>query len=84
MTKDRTQRDIPPAPPFKGGKSAAKGGCYPFKGGRVEAKEDVTPSKGKCRGLTAVRALKGRVNSAQCMALGNRRTQRRSSMGLGR
>ena len=33
MTKDRTQRDIPPSPPFKGGKSEAKGGCYPFKGG---------------------------------------------------
>jgi len=23
----------PPSPPFKGGKSEAKGGCYPFKGG---------------------------------------------------
>ena len=24
----------PPSPPFKGGKSGAKGGCYPFKGGK--------------------------------------------------
>ena len=54
----------------------------PFKGGRVEAKEDVTPSKGKCRGLTAVRALKGRVNSAQCAALGNRRPPQRRAKNL--
>ncbi|PDP70292.1 hypothetical protein CLI85_09995 [Tannerella forsythia] len=44
MTKDRTQRDIPPSPPFKGGKSEAKGGCYPFKGGECgsEAHEALT------------------------------------------
>ena len=28
----------PPSPPFKGGKSEEKGGCYPFKGGKSEAK----------------------------------------------
>ena len=28
----------PPSPPSKGGKSAAKGGCYPFKGGNAEVK----------------------------------------------
>ena len=27
----------PPSPPFKGGKSEAKGGCYPFKGGECSA-----------------------------------------------
>ena len=26
----------PPSPPFKGGKSEAKGGCYPFKKGGMQ------------------------------------------------
>ena len=33
-----TAEEHPPLPPFKGGKSEAKGGCYPFKGGNAEAK----------------------------------------------
>ena len=31
----------PPQPPFKGGKSGAKGGCYPFKGGRAVKRKNL-------------------------------------------
>ena len=32
------RRGTSPQPPFKGGKSGAKGGCYSFKGGKSEAR----------------------------------------------
>ena len=34
-TRYPSAEEHPPQPPFKGGKSGAKGGCYPFKGGRA-------------------------------------------------
>ena len=47
-TRYPSAEEHPPQPPFKGGKSGAKGGCYPFKGGRAVKRknlcEDLSPA----------------------------------------
>ena len=67
FARHNADMNIPP-PPLQRGEERSEGGMLSLQRGKSEVKEDVTPSKGKCRGLTAVRALKGRVNSAQCAA----------------